>query len=528
MDRRTFVETSAVAAALSRLGAHSDMGDGFALEELGIAELQAQLTAGRTTSRRLVDQYTSRIDALDRRGPRVGHVLQVNPDARTIAESLDAERRAGHVRGPLHGIPILIKDNIATADRMESTAGSLALLGVRPPRDAAIVRKLVAAGAVILGKTNLSEWANFRSSRSVSGWSARGGQCRNPYALDRTPSGSSSGSAVAAASSSCAAAVGTETNGSIISPSSICGIVGVKPTVGLVSRAGIIPIAHSQDTAGPMARSVADAAALLTVLAGTDAADEATAEADQHATDYVRGLDADGLRGARLGVLRPAFSPKADARYEEALAVLRQRGAELVEVTLAPQLSNTGDLLRYEFKVDLEHYLAEWAPGAAVHTIDDLIAFNTREAAREMPFFGQEIFEQTSRMGPLTSQEYLDLKDRLRRLTRTEGIDQVCDQNRLDALVSPSNAPARPIDLVSGDAGGGGSSGIPAIAGYPHVTVPMGFVTGGLPVGLSFFGRAWSEATLLRLAFAYEQASRLRRPPRFPPAADLPWSGLPT
>jgi amidase len=529
MDRRGFLELTAGATALGSVRTPSTAASqgGFALEELSIAQLQERLTAGRTTSRRLVDQYAGRIRALDRRGPRLGHVLEINPDARGIAESLDAERRAGHVRGPLHGIPILIKDNIATADRMQTTAGSLALLGVRPPRDAFVVRKLVEAGVIILGKTNLSEWANFRSSRSVSGWSARGGQTRNPYALDRNPSGSSSGSAVAAAASSCAGAVGTETNGSIISPASVCGIVGVKPTVGLVSRAGIIPIAHSQDTAGPMTRTVADAAALLAAMAGTDPADEATAEADRHKTDYVRDLSTDGLRGARLGVLRPAFSPKADALYAQALAALRERGAELVDVTLQPQLTNQGDLLRYEFKADIERYLADWAPGASVRNIEDLVAFNVREAARELPFFGQEIFEQTARMGPLTSPEYLQIKERLQRVTRAEGIDRVMDEQRLDALIAPSAAPARPIDLVGGDAGGGGSSGIPAIAGYPHVTVPMGYVQGALPVGLSFYGRAWSEAALLRFAFAYEQATRLRRPPRFAPTADLPWSGLP-
>ncbi len=533
MDRREFVGTwvaaGGAAAVPVRAAAEPNPSQGgrFELSEAGIAQLQAWMTEWRYTSRRLVELYTARVEALDRRGPRIGHVLEINPDARAIAAELDAERRAGRVRGPLHGVPILLKDNIATADRMETTAGSLALLGVRPPRDAFVAQRLREAGAVLLGKTNLSEWANFRSSRSVSGWSARGGQCRNPYALDRNPSGSSSGSAVGAAASSCAGAVGTETNGSIISPASICGIVGVKPTVGLVSRSGIIPIAHSQDTAGPMTRTVADAAALLTALAGTDPRDEATAEATARVTDYVRALDVDGLRGARLGVLRPTFSPKADVVYELALAVLRERGAELVDPVAAPPIGQgQGDLLQYEFKADIEAYLAEWAPGAGVRTLEDLVAFNRREAAREMPFFGQETFEAASRRGPLTTPEYAQIRDRLQRATRAQGIDRVCEEHRLDALVAPSTGPARPIDLVSGDAGGGGSSSLAAIAGYPHVTVPMGYVH-GLPVGLSFVGRAWSEAALLRFAFAYEQASRARHAPTFAATAAVPWSGRP-
>jgi len=481
-----------------------------------------------------VDQYAARIAALDQRGPRLGHVLQVNPEARAIAEEMDAERRSGRVRGPLHGIPVLIKDNIATADRMETTAGSLALLGVKPPKDSSVARKLREAGAIILGKTNLSEWANFRSTRSTSGWSGRGGQTRNPYATDRTPSGSSSGSGVAASASSCAVAVGTETSGSIISPSSACGCVGIKPTVGLVSRAGIIPISHSQDTAGPIARTVADAAALLAALAGADPLDEATAEADQHKGDYLRALDADGLRGARVGVLRPAATgpgggagvvePRILALYEAAILVLRQRGAELVDpVNLAVQLQNGGDLLQYEFKADLERYLAEWAPSASVHNLDDLIAFNTREADRELKYFGQEIFEQSTRKGPLTTPEYVQLKERLQRAAR-EGIDNLMTTNRLDAILAVTSGPARPIDLVNGDGGGGGAgpggTGIAATAGYPHITVPMGYIR-GLPVGLSFFGAKWSEATLIKLAFAYEQASRMRRPPRFAAGPDL-------
>ena len=543
MKRRTFLGTVAASGVAAGLGpAASASAADLApvrgapipddrLPEATIVELQAELTAGRLTSRRLVEFYARRIASLDRAGPRLSHVIETNPEAAAIAADLDAERRARGPRGPLHGIPVLIKDNIATADRMQTTAGSYALLGARPPHDATVAARLRTAGAVILGKTNLSEWANYRSTRSVSGWSGRGGQTRNPHATDRTPSGSSSGSAVGAASGTCAAAIGTETNGSIISPSSACGVVGLKPTVGLVSRAGIIPISHSQDTAGPMARTVADAAALLTAIAGMDPSDDATVAATDHlARDYTAGLDVDGLRGARLGVVRErytGFSPKTDVLFEAALVVLRERGAAIVDpanVAALAQLTGSGDLLSYEFKADVERYLAEWAPGATVRTLDDLIASNQRDAAREMPFFGQEIFEQAARRGPLTSPEYLQLKERLQRAARADGIDAVMDQHRLDALIAPSAGPARPIDLVSGDAGGGGSAGLAAIAGYPHVTVPMGFVH-GLPVGLSFFGRAWSEAVLLRLAYAYEQATRHRRMPRFAATADVPWDG---
>jgi amidase len=543
MKRRTFVATVAaggMAASLGDRAAASTAGlsnmsgapiPDDRLPEATIAELQAEMHAGRLTSRRLVEFYTRRIAALDRAGPRLGHVLEVNPEAVSIAADLDAERRARGPRGPLHGIPILIKDNIATADRMQTTAGSYALLDVRPPGDGTVAAKLRAAGAVILGKTNLSEWANYRSTRSVSGWSGRGGQTRNPHALDRNPSGSSSGSAAAAASGTCAAAIGTETNGSIISPSSLCGIVGFKPTVGLVSRAGIVPISHSQDTAGPMTRTVADAAAVLTAIAGADPTDEMTATAADHvARDYTIFLDTDGLRGARIGVIRERYtgaSVKGDALFEAALGALRERGAEIVDpanVAALAQLNGSGELLSLEFKTDIERYLAEWAPGAAVRTLDDLIAFNRREAAREMPFFGQEIFERAARRGPLTSPEYLQLKERLQRAARAEGIDAVMDQHRLDALIAPSAAPARPIDLVNGDSGSGGTSGLAAIAGYPSITVPMGFVH-GLPVGISFIGRAWSEGVLLRLAYAYEQATRQRRMPRFAAGADVPWNG---
>jgi len=530
MDRRSFVETTGAS-----LGAVSARGwrraswlqvPEFPLEGRSVEELRQLLADRRTTAQRLVEQYTARITWLDDTGPQLGHVLEVNPDARAIAAQLDGELRAHRARGPLHGIPVLIKDNIATADHMQTTAGSLALVDARPPRDAFVARKLREAGAVILGKTNLSEWANYRSTHSVSGWSGRGGQCRNPNALDRTPSGSSSGSAAAAAASSCAVAIGTETNGSIVSPSSACGCVGIKPTVGLVSRSGIIPISHSQDTAGPIARTVADAAVLLAALAGSDPDDAATAEANQHAADYTRALDPDGLRGARLGVMRPTFGgPKVDTLYAAALAVLAAQGAVLVDPVSFPPggLQGSGDVLSYEFKADVERYLADWAPTAPVRTLADLIAFNQREAAVEMPYFAQELFEQSQARGPLTTPEYIAGRDRVQRAAR-EAIDGLCDANHLDAIVSITGGPARPIDLVSGDAGGGGSSTYPAVAGYPHVTVPMGYVF-GLPVGISFFGKAWTEATLIKLAFAYEQATRLRHAPALAPTADVPWDG---
>ncbi len=523
MNRRSFVGSTVAAAAVTRVRVIRGEGElppsGFELEEKTIAELQQQMTAGRATSRRLVDQYTARIRDLDG-NKHINHVLEVNPDARQIADDLDRERRAGRLRGPLHGIPILIKDNIATADRMETTAGSLALLGAKPPRDSFIAQKLREAGAVILGKTNLSEWANFRSSRSTSGWSGRGGQTHNPNAYDRQPSGSSSGSGVAAASSSCAAAIGTETSGSIISPANANGVVGIKPTVGLISRAGVIPISHTQDTAGPMARTVADAAALLSILAGTDPNDEATAEADAKKSDYTRALDADGLRGARLGIMRGTNTdPKIQPIYDAAIAILRDRGAELVDgVTIAQQPQGGGDLLQWEFKTDLEKYFAEYAPTSPIKTLDDLAAFNRREAARELQYFGQETIEASARRGPLTSPEYLQLKERLLRAARADGIEATMTNGRLDAIVTVSGGPARPIDLVAGDSGGGtgvpGITGVCATAGYPHITVPMGYIN-GLPIGLSFGGRAWSEATLIRIAFAFEQASRARRAPTF-------------
>jgi amidase len=506
----------------------------FELDEATLADLQRKMAGGELTARRLAEAYLARIAALDRQGPELRSVIETNPEALAIAEALDAERKAKGPRGPLHGIPVLVKDNIDTADRMTTTAGSLVLEGSIPPRDAHVAARLREAGAVILGKANLSEWANFRSSRSVSGWSARGGQCRNPYALDRNPCGSSSGSGVAVSANLAPIAVGTETDGSIVCPSTNCGIVGIKPTVGLVSRAGIIPISHTQDTAGPMARTVADAAALLAVLAGVDPRDPATAAGKGRAADpgssagtgYSKALDPDGLRGARLGVARnmAGFHPDTDRLFDEAVAEMKRRGAEIVDPADVPNVKELGDpeyeVMLFEFKAGLEAYFASLGPKAPVRTLAEAIAFNERNREREMPFFGQEVFLKAVEKGPLSTPAYREALGKCGRLSRKEGLDAVLDPHRLDAIVAPTGAPAWVIDPVSGDHYVGGNSTPAAVSGYPTVTVPMGFVF-GLPVGLSFIGRAWSEATLVRLAFAFEQATRHRRPPRFLRTADL-------
>ena len=535
MDRRTFLGCAAASGAvaveptipaLARWAGRPAVAPSE-LEEATIAELQAGMKSGKYTARGLTTSYLQRIDALDRKGPLLHAVLEANPDALAQAEALDVERKAKGARGPLHGIPVLVKDNVATRDRMQSTAGSLALVGVAPPRDAFIVERLRASGAVILGKANLSEWANFRSTHSSSGWSARGGQCRNPYALDRTPSGSSSGSGVAVAANLCAVAIGTETDGSIVSPATCCSIVGIKPTLGLVSRTGIIPIAHSQDTAGPMARTVADAATLLGVLAGVDARDDATAaSAGQSRPDYTAFLDPNGLKGARLGVCRSHFmgySPATDALMEGAIDALKRLGAVIVDpadIATAGQFDDAEfTVLLYEFKADLNRYLADWAAGAK--TLEDLIGFNERNKERELPYFGQEIFVQAQAKGALTDQDYLRALDKDHLLSRTQGIDAVMVEHQLDALIAPTGGPPSLIDLVNGDPGGGGSFSSPAaVAGYPHVTVPLGYVV-GLPVGLSFVGRPWSEAALIKFAFAFEQATKARRSPRFLPTAPI-------
>jgi len=504
----------------------------FPLEEATIAGLQEMMTSGTATSESLVSLYLKRIDEIDRGGPGLNSVIEINPDALAIARELDRERREKGPRGPLHGIPILIKDNIDTADSMETTAGSLALLGSKPARDAFIAGRLRAAGAVIIGKTNLSEWANFRSSRSTSGWSGRGGLTKNPYALDRNPSGSSSGSAVAVTANLTAAAVGTETDGSIVSPASACGIVGIKPTVGLVSRSGIIPIAHSQDTAGPMARTVADAAALLGAMTGADPADAATKESEGHAlTDYREFLKPDGLGGARIGVLRAPsfnFAKKLDPILQSVIEAMKREGAEVVDPVEFPTLGQTDDseyeVLLYEFKADLEAYFAG-RPSAAVRTLTDLIAFNEKNADREMPFFGQEILEQAAKKGPLTEKAYLDALAKNHKLMRAEGIDAVLAKHKLDALVVLTNGPAHMTDLINGDAFSGSSSSPAAVAGYPTITLPAGWVN-GLPVGISFIGKAWSEPELIKFAYGLERALGMRQAPRLLSTAEIPAAGL--
>lgn len=496
----------------------------FELEEATIADLQRRMVSGQDTARSLVEKYLARIETLDRRGPELRQMLEINPDALAIAEQLDAERKNKGPRGPLHGIPVLLKDNIGTHDRMTTTAGSLALEGSIPPRDAYVAARLREAGAVLLGKTNMSEWANFRSTHSTSGWSARGGQGRNPYVLDRDTSGSSSGPAAAVAASYVAVAVGTETDGSIVSPANNTSIVGIKPTVGLVSRTGIIPIAHSQDTAGPMARTVTDAAVLLGAMAGIDLADPATrASAGHRELDYTRFLDPAGLKGARIGVPRKGLfgqSVHADKLAEAALDVLRRLGAVIVDpadVAVDAEIKQDEmEVLLYEFKADVNAYLAGLGSGPGVRSLAEAITFNEQHRDREMPYFGQEIFLEAQRKGPLTSRQYLDALARCQLRSRRLGIDQVMDTHKLDALVAPTGAPPSLTDLVNGDYGPPGSSTLPAVAGYPHVTVPMGYVF-GLPVGLSFIGRAWSEPTLIRLAYAFEQATRHRKPPQFLP-----------
>ena len=502
----------------------------FELEEATIADLQKRMESGMETARSITTKYLARIDEIDRRGPGLRSVLEVNPDALAIAGNLDAERKAGRVRGPLHGIPILLKDNVGTADRMTTTAGSLALEGSIPSADSFVARRLRDAGAILLGKTNLSEWANFRSTHSTSGWSGRGGLCRNPYALDRNASGSSSGSGAATAASLCAAAVGSETDGSIVSPSNNCSLVGIKPTLGLVSRSGIIPIAHSQDTAGPMARTVADAAILLSALAGQDPTDAVTRESAGHAkADYAKFPDAGSLAGVRIGVPRKGLfgqSPAADRLVEAAIGDLKKLGAVLVDSADIDSVGETDktelEVLLYEFKADLNAYLAALPgpPGARPRSLAELISFNEKNREREMPYFGQELFLQAEKKGPLTEKVYRDALEKDLRLSRQEGIDRAMTKHRLDAFVAPTSGPPSLTDLVNGDYGSGGCSTLPAVAGYPHVTVPAGYVR-GLPLGVSFFGRAWSEPTLIRIAWAYEQATKHRRPPRFLPTADV-------
>ncbi|GAC1360533.1 MAG: amidase [Ktedonobacteraceae bacterium] len=495
------------------------------LEEVTISELQAEMVAGNITARQLTEMYIERIQNLDKDGPSLLSVVEINPDALAIAQALDQERATQGPRGPLHGIPVLLKENIATLDKMETTAGSLALLGARPPRDAFVARRLREAGAIILGKTNLSEWANFRSSNSSSGWSGRGGQTRNPYILDRTPCGSSSGSAVAVAANLAAAALGTETDGSILCPSSTNGVVGIKPTVGLTSRAGVIPIAHSQDTVGPFGRTVADAAIVLSAITGVDEYDPGTHEnTGRFPKDYTKFLDADGLRGARIGVCRQiyfGYSARTDALINAGLERMAALGAIIIDDTNIPtaeQMSSSQSehhVLLYEFKADLNAYLSSLTT-SPVRSLADIIAFNEAHAEQELPYFGQELLLQAQETTDLSDPQYLNALAENHRLSREEGIDAIMDQHNLDALVMPTRGPAWCIDLINGDHDIGGSAQAAALAGYPAISVPAGFVF-GLPVGITFMGRAFSEPTLIKLAYAFEQATKQRRPPQYLP-----------
>ena len=531
MDRRNFVRiglaataatgasSTAIAAAAGTAG-NSTGSPADSILDAGVLEQQAQMAAGKLSSHALVSRYLARINAIDQRGPRLNAVIELNPDALTIASAMDRERAAKKVRGPLHGIPVLLKDNIATGDKMSTSAGSLALAGVRASRDAHVAAQLRAAGAVIIGKTNLSEWANMRSTHSISGWSGRGGLTKNPYALDRNTSGSSSGSGAAIAASLATLAVGTETDGSIVSPASTCGLVGIKPTLGLVSRSGIIPIAASQDTAGPMTRTVTDAALMLEAIAGFDASDPVTRDGVGKTTDYAAALVKDGLKGMRLGVTRNFFGKNdaVDAVIEKQLAVMKAQGAILVDVKLpnADKYDDSEtDVLLHEFKPGLEAYLAGYAPHAPIRNMADLVAYNVKHADKEMVFFAQEHLVKSQATAGLEEKKYKDALANNRRYAREEGIDQVLKEYKLDALVAPTGGPAWLTDFINGDHYGGSFSSPAAVAGYPHITVPAGYVD-GLPVGLSFVGAAFSEFTLIRMAYAYEQATLHRRAPRFP------------
>jgi amidase len=495
----------------------------FAIEEITIPELQDGMKSGKFTARSLVEKYHGRIEEIDKHGPAINAIIELNPDALSIADALDQERNAKGPRGPLHGVPVLIKDNIDTADKMMTTAGSLALVGSKPPKDSFVAQKLRAAGAVILGKTNLSEWANIRSSHSISGWSGRGGLTKNPYALDRNACGSSSGTGAGISANLAAVGIGTETDGSIVCPSSSNGLAGIKPTVGLISRSGIIPISHSQDGAGPMCRTVRDAAILLSALTGVDPEDAATAaSAGKSQTDYAQYCDPNGLKGARIGVARKyfGFSEAVDALMEQSLGVLKEQGATLVDPADIETFGKFDEsellVFMYELKADLNAYLARLGPGAPVRTLQDIIEFNDRNRQKEMPYFGQDLFVKAQAKGPLTDKEYLDAVAKNHQLARTEGIDALMDKHHLDAIVAPTGGPAWLTDLVTGDHFAGGSSNAAAVAGYPNINVTAGFLS-GLPVGISFFGRAWSEPTLIKIAYSFEQATKARQAPRFLP-----------
>src|ERR1700688_3460536 len=515
-DRRSFLKTAICSGAAATLtpaypafGAARELaGEAsvpvvkpFELDEITIAGLQDGIKSGKFKARSLVESYSARIDEIDKRGPAVNAIIELNPDALSIAAALDRERKVKGPRGPMHGVPVLIKDNIDTADKMMTTAGSLALVGSKPLQDSFVAQKLRSAGAVILGKTNLSEWANIRSSHSVSGWSGRGGLTRNPYALDRNPCGSSSGTGAGISANLAAAGIGTETDGSIVCPSSSNGLAGIKPTVGLVSRSGIIPISHTQDGAGPMCRTVRDAAIVLGALTGVDPEDGATADSNEKLyTDYTQFLKADGLRGARIGVVRKAFgfSEGVDKIMEEALDAMKKQGAILVDPADLEPAGKFRDteftVFLYELKADLNAYLARLGPNAPVKTLKDIIDFNERNKEKEMPYFGQDLFVKAEAKGPLTEKAYLDAIEKNHQLARTEGIDATMDKFHLDAIVAPTGGPAWLTDLVNGDHFAGGSSNAAAVAGYPNINVTAGFIS-GLPVGISFFGRAWSEPT---------------------------------
>ncbi len=535
MKRRNFLATSAAATAAvvgstfaqsckvpdRNKVADAPFTDDFELNEITIPQLQHNLQTGKHTSEKLVSLYLDRIEQIDKNGPKLNSIIEINPEALEIAKKLDLERKSGKVRSPLHGIPVLIKDNIDTADKMATSAGSLALAGSHALQDAFIVNRLRDAGAVILGKTNLSEWANFRSGGSSSGWSGRGGQTINPYILDRNPCGSSSGSGVAVSANLCVAAIGTETDGSVVCPSSVNGIVGLKPTLGMWSRSGIIPIAHSQDTAGPMTRTVSDAAVLLGLLTGIDDRDEASkAGAGKVLQDYTRYLDPDGLQGARIGIARnlSGFHDKVDRLIEEAIRLMREKGAEIIDPADIVTIQEIGkyefEVLLYEFKSDLNKYLSGLPDSVPYRSLQDLIDFNEVNPDKEMPWFGQDIFISAQAKGPLTDKAYQSALANLKKAAGAEGIDATMRKYRLDAIIAPTGSPAWNTDWANGDHSAGGSSSPPACAGYPAITVPAGFVF-GLPVGITFMGGAWSEPTLIRLAFAFEQATKHRKIPEF-------------
>jgi len=536
LHRRRFLQStlltgiaSVVEPSLARADSErtTDRIAAFEFEETTIEGLQSRMRSGELGARKIAEKYLERISTVDKHGPSINSVIELNPDAVAIADELDKERKVKGPRGPMHGIPVLIKDNIDTADRMATTAGSMAMIGSKPPKDAFIVQRLREAGAVILGKTNLSEWANIRSSHSTSGWSGRGGLTRNPYALDRNPCGSSSGSGAAVSANLCAVAIGTETDGSIVCPSSANGIVGIKPTVGLASRTGIIPISHSQDTPGPMARTVQDAAILLSAIAGVDPDDVATSSSrGRSQPDYTKFLDPNGLRGARLGIVRKyfGFSENVDALMNSVIDAMKRAGSTILDPVDLPTFGKFDDteltVLEYELKADLNAYLARLAPGAPVRTLKDVIEFNERNHDRELKYFGQDIFLKAQEKGALTETEYIDALAKNRQLSRAEGIDAVMDRLQLDALVAPTGSPAWTTDLVNGDHSVGGSSNFAAVAGYPNINVPAGMIF-GLPVGISFFGRAWSEPTLIKIAYAFEQLVKARSAPKFLPTANL-------